>query len=405
MIHPLSLCARVLFGVAAPMLGMAQPAIAQGNPIELRLLSPTLQSESVRARTLSTAGVVVLDELDIPRLRGWDQILVARRDGVEGLTSQIAQVPGPDLVGWAVLADGQRHRVWPTPPASADPDVLDVTLADGTEWGIPLESLRALIFWSDPADTVSDIDDTVRLANGDAVTGFIESIGDTVIVDSTRVPLDRVASITLANPSEPATVMLVDLADGSVVGARSISPTDHGRLSIELQLTGHNPQTSSPRLVVDREDLRAIRPVNQTASLLPMAALSLRSYAPLGGRRWTPPPSASTRRAPAGLRWIDFPGPMEAVYDLPAGATWFCADATVAFGEWSEVSVELLIERPGGERESLATVNLDHGSATDTLRARLPDDAVRLVIRIDAGERGPVQDRVLLRSAALVIEN
>lgn len=405
MTHPRSLCARVLLGVAAPMLGITPLAAAQNNPMQLRLLSPTLQSETIRARTISTAGVVVLDDLDIPRLRSWDQILVAQRANDTGLTTQIAQVPGPDLVGWAVLADGQRHRVWPTPPSSADPDVLEVTLADGTEWAIPLEALRALIFWSDPTDTISNTDDTVRLANGDAITGFIESIGDTVIVDSTEVPLDRVASITLANPAEPAAVMLVDLADGSVVGVRSIAPADHGKVSIELELTGHNPETSNPMIAVDPEDLRAIRPAQIRDRLVPMGALNLRSFEPLGGRRWTQPPSVSPDRASAGLAWIEFPGPLEAVYDLPAGSTWFTADATVAPGEWSEVSIELLVERPGGDRESLRTIDLARGWATQTLRTRLPDDAVRLVIRVEAGERGPVQDRVLLRSAALVVKN
>ncbi|MFG0306970.1 MAG: hypothetical protein ACF8Q5_12240 [Phycisphaerales bacterium JB040] len=382
---------------------LASGGLAQTDVGEFHVLSVELESHTGRARSLSTDGIVLLDELDLPRLRPWSEVLVALRPRRDGFSPPAQIVPTPELVGWAVLADGQRHRVWPTPPESANPDVLDVTLQDGTQWGIPLEHLRALVFFDSPGTDGPRLDDTVRLANGDAISGFIETIASDVIVDSTRVPLDRVASISLANPPEPATHTLVDLADGTVLAAGAIAPADAGRVAISVVLAGPEGETSQPTIHVNPEDILAVRPANPSARLLPMASLPLIEVTPLAGRRWSPDPEVSPDRAPAALRPIAYPGPMEAVYQLPPGATHFHARATLDRAQWADVTVRLLVETPGGDRTPLAQAPLDQDRPEAALIARIPDNAVRLVLRIEPGDRGPIQDRVTLTDALLVV--
>ena len=383
----------------------AWPAHAAAQPTvgTLELLSNTMQREAVTARTISELGVVVLDELDIPRLRSWDHVLLAWRPDAPRAFQEPVAAPSIDLVGWAVLVDGQRHRVRPNPPNSADPEVLEVTLEDGTAWAIPLEALRALVFWEHDAPGPSNDADTVRLANGDALSGFVESIGSAVIVDTTRVPLERVASIELANPADPAADMLVDLIDGSVVAVDTITPTDRGQLALSLVLTGADEETSPVVRTVEPDAILAIRPASQDFSLLPLARVLPERVVPLGSRRWAPPPITEAGRAPAGLRRIELPGPMEVVYAVPTGARSFRAVVELGFGAWAEASFELLAELPGGARVRLDQAQLIREIDTQELRAELPRDAVRLVLRLLEGEQGPVQDRVSLDAAAFVV--
>jgi|GEM_PF-3251679 len=391
--------------LAAGIGALTPGAAAQPDVGEFHVLSTSLEQTTSRARSLTTNGIVLLDELDLPRLRPWSEILVALRPERHAFNPPAQVVPTPELVGWAVLSDGQRHRVWPTPPESANPDVLDVTLQDGTQWAIPLEHLRALVFFDAPANAGPQLDDTVRLANGDAITGFIETIASDVVVDTTRVPLDRVASISLANPPEPATHTLVDLSDGTVLGVSELAPGEGGRVALTMALTGAEGETSQPTIHVNPEDILALRPANPDARLLPMASLRLLEVTPLAGRRWTPDPSVSNDRAPAALRPISYPGPMEVVYELPDGAAHFHAVATLDRALWADVRVHLLVETPGGGRTPLTDIALDQDRPQATLRAAIPDDGVRLVLRIEPGARGPIQDRVTLTHALLVVTN
>ena len=153
-IRPTQCVLLLVAGIGA----LAPATTAQPDVGEFHVLSVDLESQTGRARSLTTDGLVLLDELDLPRLRPWEDILVALRPERQEFSPPAQLVPTPELVGWAVLSDGQRHRVWPTPPESANPDVLDVTLRDGTQWAIPLETLRALVFFDAPATDGPQLD-------------------------------------------------------------------------------------------------------------------------------------------------------------------------------------------------------------------------------------------------------
>ena len=95
---------------------------------------------------------------------------------------------------------------------------------------------------------------------------------------------------------------------------------------------------------------------------------------------------------------------MEVVYQLPPDTRAFRATATLGFGDWSEADLEVIAERPGGRRETIATTRLTRDHEHAEIVARFPPDAVRLALRLLEGERGPVQDRLRLEGALLIID-
>jgi len=79
----------------------------------------------------------------------------------------------------------------------------------------------------------------------------------------------------------------------------------------------------------------------------------------------------------------------------------------VAHRAWGTCELVVMVRRPGEADEELARVELGRASATRTLDFGLPgadSSRRRLVVRVEPGAFGPIQDRVVLRRPLLLID-
>ncbi|MFG0259819.1 MAG: hypothetical protein ACF8LK_05635, partial [Phycisphaerales bacterium JB041] len=118
------------------------------------------------------------------------------------------------FVGRLGLTDGQ---VWVGTPLSTSGQSVSWFVEDALVLSVGLERIVSAEIYG-PLDPRTRADwqavgDLGALRNGDALDGFIESIDEQVRVESggdvLTVPLDRVAGVLLANPSEPPDGMVV----------------------------------------------------------------------------------------------------------------------------------------------------------------------------------------------------
>src|SRR5204862_3966505 len=151
-------------------------------------------------------------------------------------------------------------------------------------------------------------DDTVVLANGDRINGFVDSIGTTVVIRpkgegaDTEIPLERTRCILLSNRTAPAAGSLLWLTEGSVVALEGPPESDGQTLTSRLRQTGavfSVPLSAVSALALDAHQVR------------PLGALKPASFTPAPERRWSRPPRAlDAQSAPLGAADIEIPGPM-----------------------------------------------------------------------------------------------
>jgi len=434
------LCAASATAAPPPPLAFAAAAHAVApEPPPFTLIGPDLSARPVRIAGWSAAGLTVADETglerELPRSRAaalapiswsitdskWAAVapmpqanFMARRPaGVVELTD------GQRFVGSPVAEDaGAEHLVWDHPQLG--------------RLRLPLERIRRIDTGlspraSAPAARAGD-DDEVHLVNGDRVAGLIESIGESVVVSlgtgrsagRVEIPLDRVGSITLVNPPVEPSGTMVWLKDGSVIRAASLEAQSGSQ-----GMGGAGGGGGAPTLVAVglEEDLGSERrnwPLDQiaavnfdAAALRPLASLPIAAQgrAPGSTRRriesvrvLPPEPADATATAPLGAADIEFPGPMMVDWTLPQGATRLAgwAELPEAFRAWGDCEVTIGIVGPGGgEAREVWRRRINADAPVARFDVPLSPGTVRFTI--EPGERGPVQDRIVVRRALLAI--
>lgn len=242
------------------------------------------------------------------------------------------------------------------------------------------------------------IDDQLILTNGDRLHGIILSLGDPIEIDvddhMISIPLDRLSEAAFANPPSPLTGMVIWLDDGAVAVVTGVETLRESNLAVRLR--------SGETATVPLDSLRAV--AFSAGRLRALASLEITSQRPLGDRGvWDPvrelPSAFFHGAADLNAPDLELPGPMEAVWLLPAGAVRFAGNAEFPLEALPWGDCEFVVSQGGVEllRERL---NQDH----PRVEFSLPVMPGALVITIEAGAYGPINDRIVLRRPLLLTE-
>lgn len=250
--------------------------------------------------------------------------------------------------------------------------------------------------------------DVLRLANGDTLSGFLATVSTgkiSIEVDKKTRTVDPavVVAASLSTPAKPGSGPMVFLDDGTA-------------LLIDGLAAGTGDAQSGAVLAATRRgQALSIRADSVTAyaadaaALTSLAALPQPTMSPTGGRSWTPGIEVADATAPLGISDIVLPGPMEATWTLPGKAGRIAATLELdpASRVWGDclVTVTLTPAKGGGGA----------GGVKDLLKARLNEDSPTasftaetagggtIRVRVEPGERGPVQDRVIIRRPMILL--
>lgn len=325
--------------------------------------------------------------------------------------------PGEGTPAVVELTDGQVLLCRVAPLAGAElaaeqdaDDAMIISLDGAGVIAIPLERVARVRFDVSTDPDTPTTDDEVELRNGDRLAGFVVALGHDVTIEVDRspvsVPADDVLAVRLANPPEPAHATLVSLANGSVLAVNAIERTPTSGVILSLALAAHDTDPASAAsesrtLPVALTDVLAVRYRRAAGSLLPLSETTPEGYRPTGERRWTPPPRAQTR-AVGGVGDVSLPGPMAVRWTLPDGAQRFATTLALGPGEWADCELYVEAEQ-GADTLILYRTRLRAAAPTDSLAVDLPDGARTITIRVEPGERGPIQDAVrLVRPMVLI---
>lgn len=276
--------------------------------------------------------------------------------------------------------------------------------------------------------------DSILLQNGDVVVGFIDSIGEELVVERSgddigaaaqpttrkdaanaapqeaqtrRIQLDRVAAIAFAALEQPpADDALLWTTDGTIVRAKSIAfDTESGWRFV----------LADPNLVPQRDP----KPVSGTvarpsaflldrSAMTPLAACEAPEHRSTeSSYRYSRRPATRTEPAEQsllGLGSIEFDGPMHALFKVPSALVGseavFTAD--IALAEPAPVDARVAVTVRLGATAT-ETMILDSGNRRRTVRigGRVATDS-RLEIIVEDGGNGIGGDRISLRRACFI---
>jgi hypothetical protein len=304
------------------------------------------------------------------------------------------------------LTDGQVYpgSLW---PAGSTPDHVgwETRLWGSSSISLERVSSLRLIADSDPRRpdtrlTPGATQDTVWLRNGDRLVGFIDSIAESVSIETDRaapaatIPIDRVAAITLASRPETPSGIRLWLYDGTVAASAVLRISGSGT-------TAELAEPQSRRVIaLDPGLIRAI--VFDAARVMPLAHLGQPRVQAGPRRRWAAPPIiGDIAAAPLGAARVELPGPMECEWPLPDAATRFAAlcELPAASRVWGDC--ELLVELISGanaQPAELFRVRLHATNYVAELNVDLGKPAPGRTLRISLleGPSGPIQDRAVL---------
>lgn len=314
---------------------------------------------------------------------------------------------------------------------AADPNsaMISLDLADGQRWILPLaevtfrgenvltrfspasrplklDRLRRIV--ADNAAVESPLTkpptaDTAVLRSGDHVSGFVAGIDTTADNGAFTVKLERGGRTSdLPSPSLRTLALTTAAQSTSTV---STWLADGQRLVADASLTGaewtlRHPGTPDQPLKLGLGAVRAV-------------LLAPGRFVPLTSLPRAEPDKSSTSEPPflgpeqpLGLQDLFIPGPQAIAWTLPASASGL--SATLALREdccaWGNCGVTLALRR--ADRDvTLFTGSLTGERPTLNIAVELPvgTTAPTLILTIDAGEHGPIQDRVVLRRAIVKV--
>jgi hypothetical protein len=400
-----------IMGVIAALGLAAAPALGQRGELssssERVLIDRSLARSAVRVVGFAGASVsFVLSEAwpggtvwtrqfsDIAAIIGVGEPTEAPRAG----TSIIELVDGTRLLGSLSPAGGGSHAE-------------ETGVAQGTSIGdvrFDLDHLARVVFDAtmSPAALAPGDADVVELANGDRMEGLVATLWPLVIEDAadagkkTEVPPERVRQVVMSNKRRESGLSRVWLRDGSVVNVSSFVRGQGGALAGEARVDGNDGVF---RFAAPSDRVLAL--VMSGTRLVPLSQIGVSSYRPVAGRRWAPGPSV-VGGVVGGARGlggdIELSGPMTASWNLPKGSTRFSAGVELSRGARALGMCTLVVEWRGKE---IARVDMGGSNASGEVVASLEGGEGELVLTVQPGPRGPVQNDVVLRQAMVLVED
>ncbi len=394
--------------VAVLALGIAGTALAD---LPVRMTGRDLGVKRVALVELDETSAVVRGSDHRPARVALDALLAVAADHAVPPTLPHPGPGAPSGLVFVELVDGQRLAV-EIEAGDADDALACVAVGFGPA-RLPLERVARVVRpgggWHAPTPAA----DTVLLTNGDRLTGFVSAIGPVVSVEGedgavSEVPFDRVREVLLANPAEPQPGLLVTDDMGVTLLARALRVDSDGLVTISTAPAPLGVDSAGEdRVAYDRPGARllGVRVRAEGSGVLAIASLEPRAVRPTGDRRWTPAPEATDPDGPVlPVGDVRMPAPGEAVYDLPPGvraARFACAVRADAPGPWTDCVASVHAETAGGERVLLGEARVTASTSEISVAADLPDGVRAIVLRVDPGRYGAVQDSVVFAAPRL----
>lgn len=349
-----------------------------------------------------------------------DVLFIVRNNQLQAVEAEeIVGAPEPQRspVRLITLSDGQVVRGSIIEPDV--PDELAISLIVGRkvlgDAHIPLE--RVIRIDDQGIGSTLDLleaelhDDLVVTRNGDRIAGFIESLGPLTRItlkNGTELEIDthRIASIMIANDSTPEPGLYLRLSDHESLRVSMVRYVDQQAIKIEIDGTSLGLEdTGNSISMLDSGSLEAVDVHNRSALVLSLSDLTPVHIEPTGDRDWTPSPIILDADASHPvLRGIDLQSPVRVTYKLPEGASRFACKIETPIEEWTDCVVRVMSKSNNSPRV-LFEQRMNRDQPIAQLNIAIPASADELVIEVDPGVHGPIQDRVLLRSPRLLVQN
>lgn len=411
----------------------------QARPIKLvSLTSDTIvyEDDKGRKRTATVGGFVGLLPMTPPYGGApVNDAYTPRPDASDGYEANEARASDPvspsEPSGVLELTDGQRfpgERV----ASGGDPDAITWSHPAFGRITAPLDRVAEVVldagvrrqlreqgrlgaYARDGAADAPRSQDELLLSNGDTLSGFISTIGDPIRIEVDGSPVDiapqRVAAARLASRPEALGGLVVWLEDGTVAVVASIGEQEQAgslesdRLRIQL------PAGQSASFALD--DLRAV--AFDAGKLRPLAGIRPQSQKAVGRRlllEGVRVLSGADDGAGAGQLSapdLELPGPMQAVWRLPPGARRFAgvAELPPEALPWGDCEVVVAVDGVEAWRTRLHSAQ-PRAEFSVALMAQSAGGAAGgardLTITVEPGQRGPINDRVVLRRPLLLVE-
>lgn len=380
--------------------------------------------------------ITIIDSRSASRTRPLgDTIALVPAAWAEGQPSTgLSQIDAWLLAGspFIELVDGQRFVGRPGRIGAEGETIAWIHDRFGT-LTLPIDEVSRLVMRpampGDPAQAEgAPKSDTIWLANGDRLEGFLEHIGPrtggegfVLTIDTAgggnriTVPVDQIIRAQFANPRRAPRGPVAWLADGSVVGLSAIkTETDKAMLLLTASAAtrpaqaGNTPESPGATATAPfaSRDVTAI--VFDSARTAPLAQMQILSHRPIGLPRRPGPrlDAADTVPVPLGAADVLIPGPMEVEWAMPAGSARLIGTARLDEADWTwgECVVVIEVLSAAAAPRQVARINLGGSIVAAPLAADVGATKAgdRLRIRIEPGELGPIRDRVRLERVLLI---
>jgi hypothetical protein len=380
------------------------------------LLDQSLQSQPIRLVAITTRSLTYIDARGQVRTEGLDRYIALLPAPEDPRAAEAPSADGPLPPTTTVdLADGQRFAGHPM-GRPGDGAILEWSNPDFVDHGImpiPLELVRRITLGPTaraPKEMQAGARDVLVLVNGDTLDGFVESIGDPTRIGhdgaAVDIPLERIAEIRLGGPAVPPSGLMIWLASGSVARVSSLSTDGSSELKVILapmDSTGSGTESLRADLPLARLHAAAF----DMARLAPLAAIAPSRQEGSPERVFSEP----LRIGPAlgavlGAPDIEFPGPMTVSWTLPAGAERLggVAELPEACRTWGDCILVMTIGTREPREVFRARLSAESPRAEFNIALPAPSGSGSvLTATVEAGLYGPIQDRVVLERAVLLL--
>jgi hypothetical protein len=331
-----------------------------------------------------------------------DESGYAQRWDIESCLAVIAEGTAPSIppAGAVVLADGQRLPGVLGDVAPREDGAIVWLHAWLDRMTVPLERVATAVFQPDAAAPAPGVLDVILLSNGDRLEGLLAGIGANVSLDverdgrreTTLIPFERVAAVTLVAPPRPPTGTRVWFRDGTVLAVERILAGDDGYVRLVAPLA---PRVQEIQLRI--ADVLGI--TFDPDAIVPLAALPPARVEDNPLRFEVPAPCAMDAGAPLGLSRIELRGPLVVRYALPPGARRFAARGAIPRDAQAWADFELIVSC---DAQTLVRTKL--GAGAHEIDVNIPVRGAELTIEITEGGNGPIQDRLVLERAMFLVE-
>ncbi len=316
------------------------------------------------------------------------------------------------------LVDGQRLFGRLVVEGLTTPDTLGWSIPGFENLEIPLERILSLRLVNssfggietDPADG-----DTVVAINADRITGFVESMGDPLQIDRGAgiidLPWRLVREVHLVNPHEPSTDLLLWLTDGTVVAFRAGTIDSASVFRGTLALGDESSPGEMPRGPMISVPTIVVRAISFNPSrLVALSSLRPASIEALGDRRWAPPIQfGDENTAQLDAASITISGPVQCEWPLPEGAIRLAGVAMLPENArlWGDYELVVGVRTTGGEFRELLREHLHAQQVMTPFNVALASEdapAGSIVVRVESGAYGPIQDELVLERTLILLE-